>query len=79
MSLGVARGLTALFFVLMMVFTTWPGMVPFARVRPLILGLPFSFAWVAIWIVASILVLLGLDRVERRYRAPADDSAEEGV
>ena len=43
-------------------------MLPFARVRPLILGLPFSFAWVAAWILGAVFVLVGLDRVEKRYR-----------
>lgn len=68
MSLGAARLLTGTYFVLMLVFVTWPGMVPFARTFPLILGLPFSFAWVAFWIAGAVLVLWGLDRVERRYR-----------
>ena len=69
MSLRGARFLTGGYFALMLVFTTWPGAVPFARVRPLVLGLPFSFAWVAGWILGSVFVLVALDRVEKRYRA----------
>ena len=43
-------------------------MVPFARVEPFILGLPFSLAWIAAWIAGSVIVLFLLDRVERRHR-----------
>jgi hypothetical protein len=53
----------------MLVAVTWPGALPFVRVRPFVLGLPFSFAWIALWILSSVFVLWGLDRVERRYRA----------
>jgi hypothetical protein len=52
----------------MLLVVTWPGALPFARVRPLILGLPFSLAWVSAWILGSIAVLWGVDRVERRHR-----------
>lgn len=68
MKLTTARVLTGAYFVLMLVFVTWPGMVPFARVQPLILGLPFAFAWVAAWILGAVFVLVGLDRVEKRHR-----------
>jgi TRAP-type C4-dicarboxylate transport system permease small subunit len=62
----------------MLISVTWPGMLPFARVEPFILGLPFSMAWLAIWIAGSVVVLYLLDRVERRYRAddPADTHGE---
>jgi len=68
MSLSTARLLTGLYFVLATVFVTWPGLVPFAKIEPLILGLPFSMAWIASWIAGSVIVLYLLDRVERRYR-----------
>lgn len=68
MSLRAARLLTGGYFLSMLVFTTWPGAVPFARIRPLVLGLPFSFAWVAGWILGSVFVLVALDRVEKRHR-----------
>lgn len=68
MSLRGARVLTGGYFVLMLVFTTWPGAVPFSRIRPLVLSLPFSFAWVAGWILGSVFVLVALDRVEKRHR-----------
>lgn len=68
MSLRAARLLTALYLLLMAVAVTWPGMVPFSRIRPMVLGLPFAFFWVAAWIAVAVPVLYGLDRVERRYR-----------
>ena len=68
MSLRTARLLTGTYFTLALVAVTWPGLVPFARIRPLILGLPFSMAWIAAWIAGSVVVLFLLDRVERRYR-----------
>ncbi len=43
-------------------------MIPFNRIRPLVLGLPFSFFWVVMWVVGSLLVLFALDRVEKRER-----------
>lgn len=68
MSLRTARLLTGSYFVLMAVAVTWPGMLPFARLRPLVLGLPFAFFWVAAWIATAVPVLYLLDRVERRHR-----------
>lgn len=68
MSLRTARFLTGTYLVLMAVAVTWPGMVPFSRIRPMVLGLPFGFFWVAAWIAVAVPVLYGLDRVERRYR-----------
>jgi hypothetical protein len=68
MSLRTARLLTAAYFALMAIAVTWPGMLVASRIRPLVLGLPFSFFWGAAWIAGSVLVLWLLDRVERRYR-----------
>lgn len=68
MSLRAARAFAGTYFVLMLVFVTWPGLVPFARVRPLVLGLPFSMAWIAAWIAGSVVVLYLLDGVEKRHR-----------
>ncbi len=73
MKLGTARALTATYLVTMLIAVTWPGIVPFARVHPLILGLPFTLGWIAAWISGSVLVLYLLDRVERRYRDGGDD------
>lgn len=76
MSLGAARGLALLFFVAYTLALTWPGALPFNRIRPFVLGLPFSFFWVAVWVALGGVVLLLLDRAESR--AAPDRDAPEG-
>lgn len=71
----VRRG-AALFFLLFALAVTWPGMLPFNRFRPTILGLPFSMAWIAMWVLLSFLVFLVVDRVESRSR---DNTEAEGA
>ena len=68
MNVRLVRGLAALFFLLFVVAVTWPGMRPFNRTRPLVLGLPFSLFWIALWVFASFLVFLLVDRIESRAR-----------
>lgn len=68
MDLRLVRRLTALFFVAYTLALTWPGMLPFNRIRPLILGLPAVLFWVAAWVAAAILVLWLLDRAETSSR-----------
>jgi uncharacterized protein DUF3311 len=68
MRLKTARRLTGVYFVSALIAVTWPGLVPFSRIEPLVLGLPFSMAWIAAWVACSVLVLFMLDRVERRFR-----------
>jgi hypothetical protein len=77
MSLRTARLLVAVYFTLALIAVTWPGLVPFARIRPFVLGLPFSMAWIAAWIAGSVVVLFLLDRVERRYRGPDEPHGRE--
>jgi hypothetical protein len=72
MTLRAARLLTGTYLILMAVAVTWPGMVPFARIRPMVFGLPFSFFWPAAWIAAAVPILYALDRVERRHRGGGD-------
>ena len=62
------RIVTVVFYTAFVLAVTWPGMIPFNRIEPLVLGLPFSFAWVVMWVVGSLIVLLALDRVEGRER-----------
>lgn len=71
MSTRAVRGAAALFFLLYTVGVTWPGAVPLNRIRPFVLGLPLSLAWVALWLVLSFGVLLWLDRHET-----ADEDAD---
>ena len=68
MSIRWVRLGAGLFLVLFAIAVTWPGMVPFNRIHPLILGLPFSMAWIALWVVLSFLVLLLVDWLEGRAR-----------
>lgn len=56
----------ALFFLAYAGAVTWPGAVPFNRIRPLILGMPLSMVWVALWLVLAFVALLLLDRAEDR-------------
>ena len=72
MTLRTARTLAGGYLVLMAVAVTWPGMVPAARIEPMILGLPFSFFWPAAWVAGALPVLWGLDRVERRHRGEGE-------
>jgi hypothetical protein len=66
LTVRTARVLAAGFFVVFLLAVTWPGMLPFNRVRPLVLGLPFSMAWVALWVVLAGLVLWLVHAVEKR-------------
>ena len=68
MTLRTARRLTGAYLVIALIAVTWPGMTPFARIEPLVLGLPFSMAWIAGWIAGVVVVLALLDRVEKRHR-----------
>lgn len=72
MSLKTARALTGAYLVLAMFFVTWPGLVPFARIEPLVLGMPFSMMWIAAWVAGLVVVLTLLDRVEQRHRDGGD-------
>jgi hypothetical protein len=51
------------FFLLFTVAVTWPGMIPFNRVEPTVLGLPFNMVWIALWVVLSFVVLVLVDRL----------------
>jgi hypothetical protein len=52
-----------IYFVAMTAALTFPGLQPFNTIRPLILGVPFVFAWYLFWILGSLLVFLWLHRV----------------
>ncbi|HKJ91885.1 MAG TPA: hypothetical protein VJ957_01900 [Longimicrobiales bacterium] len=68
MTVRTARALVLVYFLGYAVFLTYPGMLPFNRFRPQILGLPFSFFWVALWVAGGAVVLLTLHRAETRGR-----------
>lgn len=68
--------------VLFAVAVTWPGQALVNAPAPFVLGLPRQMAWVAAWIVASLLVMWRLDaarsRDARRERAPTRTEADVG-
>jgi hypothetical protein len=75
-SVRLARTLAVVFLAAYAVAVTWPGIIPFNRVFPLVLGLPFNMVWIALWISAGCAVLWWVDRAEsaeRRRRAPPSD------
>jgi TRAP-type C4-dicarboxylate transport system permease small subunit len=54
---------------------TWPGMLPFSRSVPRVLGLPFSVFWVAAWAGLGFIVLFVLERaITRAENASAGDA-----
>ena len=72
MSVRRVRWVTAAFFLAFVLAVTWPGMLPFNRIHPLVLGLPFSMFWIALWVFLSFLVLLLVDWVENKDRERED-------
>ena len=64
----LVRAAATIYFVLFLVFVTWPGFVPFNRPLPLVLGLPFNMAMIALWVGFGAVVLFVLDRSEERNR-----------
>jgi hypothetical protein len=66
-------GLAVVYFVAMAVFLTYPGYVPFNRVRPFVLGMPFTLFWQVLWISGAVLVLAGVFLWERKRRSTTAD------
>lgn len=60
------------FFVVIFLAMIWPVVTLFSRAEPLILGLPFFLFYLAVLLMASFLVLLGLFRWETRTGASSD-------
>ncbi len=44
----------------------WPGVLPFSRIRPFVLGLPFNFFWIVLWVVLGGVALLVLELTRQR-------------
>jgi hypothetical protein len=65
-SARTARVVAVVYFLSFAVAVTWPGMIPFNRIFPLVLGLPFSLFWIALWVTGGVLVLWLLDVAEKR-------------
>jgi hypothetical protein len=63
-----SRGLLVAFFAAYAIFTMYPGALPFNRIRPMILGLPFPIAWISGWVAASGIALWWAWRLDSRSR-----------
>ncbi len=64
-SSGRRRALLAsLYFVAMAVAVTFPGVIPFNRIRPFVFGVPFVLVWYLAWVTGALLVFLALYRTE---------------
>lgn len=59
-------GATVVFFAMTFVALVWPVYALFSGIRPRILGLPLSLAWVVAWVVAGFLVLAAVHLWEGR-------------
>ena len=68
------------FFVALFVGLVWPVYPVFATVRPFVLGIPFSLAYVVILLLAGFAALLGLYLWEGRrgLHDPLDPGALDG-
>jgi hypothetical protein len=66
-----ARRLVALYLAAYTLATTFPGILLVNRVRPPILGLPFVFFWVAVWVGCGAIVLYVMERATTRDEAAA--------
>jgi hypothetical protein len=51
------------------------GLVFANRVRPMVLGLPFLFFWIATWVVATSLIMWVLLRLDRAHERSTDARA----
>jgi hypothetical protein len=60
-----ATWVAIVFFPLMAVALTFPGIIPFNTIRPFVFGIPFVFAWNILWILAALCVFFLLDKVFR--------------
>ena len=61
-----ARALGIVYFVMMTLAVTFPGLAVANTIRPFVFGIPFVFAWVLSWLVGSLVVFFVLYRVYSR-------------
>lgn len=71
-------GAVLAWFVAALALMTWPATVPFARIAPRMLGMPFALFWLAALLVTSFLVALALFRWESREGWIDEGSGEDG-
>ena len=48
-----ATWFAAVYFVLMTISVTYPGIRPFNSIEPTVLGFPFVTSWLVLWIVGA--------------------------
>lgn len=53
-------------FALYALAVTWPGMLPFSGARPFVLGLPFNFFWIILWVVLGGVALAAIELTRPR-------------
>lgn len=62
MSVRTARLIFWAYVVVGTIALTFPGILPFNRVRPMIFGMPFVLVWVAFWVALAFTVFLLVNR-----------------
>ena len=72
----VYRAVVGYFFIVFLAMV-WPVVSLFSHTRPLILGLPFFLFYLAVLLLASFLVLLGLFQWEARTGASSDPTEDD--
>lgn len=68
MSARVWRTIASVYHVLFLQAVVWPGQALVNTPTPLVLGLPRQMAWIAAWVIGSLIVLWRLDRAEAGAR-----------
>ncbi len=63
--------LAIVYFLAMFVALTYPGYVPFNRIHPFVLGMPFSLFWQILWISGAVVVLASVFLWEQRRASTA--------
>ena len=63
------------YYVAMLIVLTYPGYVPFSRIRPFVLGMPFALFWQVLWVSGAVVVLGGLFLWESERGAESVGSA----
>lgn len=76
MRLRLVPALSVVYFLAMAFFLTYPGYVPFDRIRPFVFGLPFSLFWQVMWICGSVLVLTSVFLWETHARPRSRHTGE---
>lgn len=68
------RLVASAFFIANVLAVIWPGLPYFNRVEPLIFGLPFIMAWLASWLLASLVVLAWIEHKIHGLASDADEA-----